>query len=279
MVGAVAAGAALTVPWYFDTGRAFAFYQSQGLRLFAQPLRGVGPGGIPVAAPDAFAAPVTGVTHYSITVAQFTDQLHPQLGPTTLWGYHPIVPLGGGAQPQKHLGGILVAQRGTPIQITFTNTLPPKHILPVDTSSNFPEARKHQNAITTHLHGGYPSWTSDGGPFTWLTPDGEYGQSVHSSRGNIYKILNPGLKLGQAEYYYPNQQSARMACYHDHAMDLTRLNAYAGIAGGYIIRDSFEGNLRNVGLPDFIEKGGREIPIVIQDKIFVGRNILAKDPT
>ena len=63
---------------------AFAFYQSQGLRMFAQPLRGVGPGGIPVAAPDAFAAPVTGVAHYSFNVAQFTDQLHPQLGPTTL---------------------------------------------------------------------------------------------------------------------------------------------------------------------------------------------------
>ena len=79
MAGAVAAGAALTVPWYLDTGTAFAFYQSQGLRMFAQPLRGVGPGGIPVAAPDAFAAPVTGVTHFSFNVAQFTDQLHPQL--------------------------------------------------------------------------------------------------------------------------------------------------------------------------------------------------------
>ena len=44
MASAVAAGAALTVPWYFETGTAFAFYQSQGLRMFAQPLRGVGQG-------------------------------------------------------------------------------------------------------------------------------------------------------------------------------------------------------------------------------------------
>ena len=65
-----------------------------------------------------------------------------------------------------------------------------------------------------------------------------------------------------------------MGWYHDHAMDLTRLNAYAGIASAYIIRDSFEANLRNLGLPDFVENGGREIPIVIQDKIFVGSNIL-----
>ena len=64
-----------------------------------------------------------------------------------------------------------------------------------------------------------------------------------------------------------------MLWYHDHAIGITRLNAYAGIATGYIIRDAFEGYLRNLGLPDFIENGGREIPIVIQDKIFVGDDI------
>ena len=176
---------------------AFAFYQSKGLQKFVQPLRGVGPGGIPVAAPDAFPAPVTGVTHYSFTIGQFTDMLHPNLGPTTLWGYNPAVALGGGTQPQKHLGGIIVAQRGTPIQLTFTNKLPSKHILPVDTSANFPDAQKHQNAAVTHLHGGFVPWISDGGPFAWFTPDGQYGPSVQSSAGNIYKLLNPGLLPGQ----------------------------------------------------------------------------------
>jgi spore coat protein A, manganese oxidase len=279
LAGTVVAGAALALPWYFHSRSALAFYQSTGLQKFVQPLRGVGPGGIPVAAADTFPAPVTGVTHYSLTVAQFTDQLHPNLGPTTLWGYNPAVPLGG-TQSQKHLGGIIVAQRGTPIQLTVTNTLPPKHILPVDTSANFPDAQQHQNATTTHLHGGLVPWISDGGPFTWYTPDGQYGPSVQSTAGNIYQLLNPGLQPGQAEYFYPNNQSARLVWYHDHAHDLTRLNAYAGIASAYIIRDSFEANLRNLGLPDFVENGGREIPIVIQDKIFVNPdNIAAKDPT
>jgi spore coat protein A, manganese oxidase len=279
MAGTVVAGAALAVPWYFDTSSALAFYQSTGLQKFAQPLRGVGPGGIPVATPDAFAAPVTGVTHYSLTtIGQFTDQLHPKLGPTTLWGYNPAVPLGG-AQSQRHLGGIIVAQRDVPIQLTFTNTLPPKHILPVDTSTNFPDAQQRQNATTTHLHGGFTPWISDGGPFSWFTPDGQYGPSVQSAAGNTYMLLNPGLQPGQAEYYYTNNQSARLVWYHDHAHDLTRLNAYAGIASAYIIRDSFEANLRTLGLPDFVEHGGREIPIIIQDKIFVGQNILATDPT
>jgi FtsP/CotA-like multicopper oxidase with cupredoxin domain len=231
-------------------------------------LRGIGPGGIPVAAPDAFPAPVTGVTRYSLTIGQFTDQLHPGLGPTTLWGYHPAVALGGGVQPRMHLGGIIVAQLRVPIQLTFTNTLPSKHILPVNTSANFTDAKLRQNATTTHLHGGLTPWISDGGPFTWFTPDGQYGPSAQSAAGNIYKLLNPGLQPGQAEYHYPNNQSARLVWYHDHAHNITRLNAYAGIASAYIIRDTFEGNLRTLGLPDFVENGGRELPIVIQDKIF-----------
>jgi spore coat protein A, manganese oxidase len=279
-----AAGAALVVPWGMlarSPASVFAFFQSPGLQKFVQPLRGVGPGGIPVAAPDAFAAPVTGVTHFSINIGQFTDQLHPSLGPTTLWGYNPVVALGGavGAQPQKHLGGIIVAQRGTPIQITFTNGLPTTHILPVDVSANFPDATLRKNMSVTHLHGGLVPWISDGGPFTWATPDGQYGPSVQSAAGNIYKLLNPALLPGQTEHYYPNDQSARLVWYHDHAHDLTRLNAYAGVASAYIIRDGFEANLRNLGLPDFVENGGREIPIVIQDKIFVGANILTTDPT
>jgi len=276
------AGAALAVPWEVLVAqrplRAFAFYQSAGLRKFVQPLRGVGPGGIPVAAPDLFPAPVTGVTHYSIGIGQFTDKLHPDLGPTTLWGYDPARQLGGGTQPQRHLAGIIVAQRGQPIQVTFTNRLPDRHILPVDTSANFPDAQLRQNAVTTHLHGGFVSWISDGGPFSWFTPNGEYGPSVQSGAGNIYQLLNPGLQPGQAEYYYPVDQSARLLWYHDHAHDLTRLNAYAGIASACIIRDSFESSLRNLGLPDFVENGGREIPIIIQDKIFVGTDIRVKDP-
>src|SRR5436190_17163371 len=132
------------------------------------------------------------------------------------------------------------------------------------------------NAISTHLHGGYVPWVSDGGPFAWFTPNGNTGVSFPQA---FMKSINRGLLPGQGEYYYPNNQSARFLWYHDHAHDITRLNAYAGIASGYIIRDAFEGGLRNAGLPDFVENGGREIPLVVQDKIFLGPNILVGDPT
>ncbi len=284
---AAAAGAATTLPWR----NAFAYYQSPGtpnvgmhwpgIGKFLTVLRGVGPGGIPVAAPDAFTAPVTGAVHYSIDIRQYFDQLHPALGPTTLRGYNPVVPLGGGAQPQKHLGGIVVAQKGMPIQLTFTNYLPPVHPLPVDVSDFFEQASTNfgnglgPNAAATHLHGGFVPWISDGGPMSWFDPYGNYGPSL----AGVEKLLNPALLAGQTEYYYPNEQSARMLWYHDHAHDITRLNAYAGIATAYILRDGFEGNLRDLGLPDFVENGGREIPIVIQDKVFVGPQISIADPT
>ena len=271
--------------------QAYAFCQSPAIKKFAQPLRGVGPGGIPVALPDGMPTR-TGAVHYSLNIGQYTDQLHPNLGPTTLWGYSPSAALGEGAFPKRHLGGIIVAQRGVPIQLTFTNNLPPAHILPVDVGNvamavgGFPEAQSKfggngHNAASVHLHGGLVPWISDGGPMAWFTPaasGGKYGPSIANAATNLYKLLNPGLMAGQAEYYYPNNQSARMMWYHDHAHDITRLNAYAGIASAYIIRDAFESNLRSMGLPDFVEAGGREIPIVIQEKIFVGANLVL-DPT
>jgi spore coat protein A len=220
---------------------------------------------------DNFLAPVTNVAHATINVSQFTDTLHPALGPTKLWGYHPNVPAFIGSQ--KHLGGIIVANRGVPLQLTFKNNLPPLGIMPVDTT--IPGANQAQNRTAVHLHGGLVPWISDGGPFDWWAPNGTHGLSFLN---NV--TLNPAaIGTNKAEYYYPNNQSARLVWYHDHAYGITRTNAYAGVASAYIIRDNFEGNLRNFGLPDLIELGGRELPIVVQDKIFVGSNINALDPT
>jgi spore coat protein A len=277
------------IPWqrvyayYATPGAPIAGKSWPGIAKYATTLRGVGPGGIPVAASDGVAA-VSGATHYSLRVSEFTDQLHPIL-PTTLWGYNPSLALGGGVQPQRHLGGIIVAQKGVPIQLTVTNSLPAAHPLPVDVSipaiGGFADALGRfggsgHNAISQHLHGGFVPWVSDGGPMAWITPNGNVGPSFMQQ---FMKTLNPALGTGQAEYYYPNNQSARLMWYHDHAHDITRLNAYAGIASAYVLRDTFEGGLRNLGLPDYIENGGREIPLIVQDKIFVGPDIAINDPT
>lgn len=283
--GAAIAGVGMSLPLKFGIKDAHAFYQSPGLQKFAQQLRGVGPGAIPVAAADASPASVTGVTHYTINIQQFTDQLHPTFASnsTTLWGFNPVVPLGGGGQPAKHLGGIIVAQKGVPIQITFQNKLNvTKAIIPQDITLGMSGLEAAVNRVAVHLHGGLVPWISDGGPFDWWGPTGTHGLSFLNN-----EVLNPpAVGSNKAEYYYPNDQSARLVWYHDHAHAITRTNAYSGIASAYIIRDSFEAGLRNLGLPEFIENSVlnnlpiRELPIVIQDKIFVdSTNIGTLDPT
>src|SRR5678815_3798060 len=109
----------------------------------------------------------------------------------------------------------------------------------------------------SHLHGGLTPWLSDGGPFSWFGPDGSYGPSAIS-------VPDMGVPpAGSFNYYYPNDQSARMVWYHDHALGITRLNAYAGLASAYIIRDLREAaSIASGAIPS------NEIPIVIQDKIF-----------
>ena len=78
------------------------------------------PGLIPVAQPDGtrrFTGSTLTANHYTIEINQFKDQLHPSLPPTTLWGYNPTLALGvapSAIVPQKHLGGIIIAQKGGP---------------------------------------------------------------------------------------------------------------------------------------------------------------------
>jgi len=264
--------------------RARAFQQSPALQKYVQPLPDIGGvGGIPVAIADPDPAPVTGVDHYTIRLAQLTDQLHPGLsGPTTLWGYVPTLGLGvGEAVVPRHLGGIIIAEKDVPIQITFRNELPPVHPLPVDTT--IPGAEGAVNRATVHLHGGFVPWISDGGPLAWFTPGNTTSappaNATHGPSFIQNTVLNPDAGPGEAEYYYPNGQSARLLWYHDHAIGTTRLNAQAGLATAYIIRDDFERGLRASGLPDFIENGGREIPLIIQDKVFRGTGALGYPDT
>ncbi len=247
--------------------QARAFSQSNNLRMFIQPLRNVGD--IPVAASDGTRSwgNLT-ATHYTIDVQEFHDQLHPDLpNPTRLRGFGQ-----GPVTGFKHLGGIIAAKRDDPVQITFRNFLPATHMLPIDRT--IMGADMGDDRVDVHLHGGFVPWISDGGPHAWWRPDGEGGPSF---QGNA--VLNPGAAPGEAEYYYPNQQSARLMWYHDHVFGLTRLNAYAGIATGYVIYDDYELSLvANNHLPHPLDFS-RTLYLVFQDKIFVGDQTMSDDPT
>src|SRR3989304_6256785 len=89
-----------------------------------------------------------------------------------------------------------------------------------------------------HLHGGEVPPQIDGGPDAWFTATGGY-------KGHAYHT-KPGISVGDNEaiYNYPNSQEATTLWFHDHALGVTRLNVYAGLAGFYFLRDN-----RDTGLP------------------------------
>lgn len=143
-----------------------------------------------------------------------------------------------------------------------------------------------QNRATLHLHGGNTPWISDGTAHQWITPaadpspfkKGQSFQNVPDMVGAGKSIPAPAAGDGLATFFYPNQQSARLMWYHDHAYGITRLNAYAGEASGYLLVDPQEEALINAGvLPNAGGNYRYGIPLIIQDKTFVPQNVAIQD--
>src|SRR5215203_3582248 len=196
---------------------------------------------LPIPAKATEVAPNT----YHITQRQTQQMLHPRLGQTTVWGYDD------GTLGPLYPGPTIEVQRGTPTTVSYENQLPTNHLLPVDTSiipHHDPTVR-----TLTHLHGGFVSAADDGNPYETEFED-EYRQ------GNVQTVT------------YPNEQPATTLWYHDHAVAITRLNVYAGLAAYYLIRDEndtgHEPNL--IGIPG----DAYEIPMVIQDRTFTSNGEL-----
>lgn len=208
------------------------------------------------------------VDYYKMQIAPYSQQLHEDLpGPARFYGYQDIT----AHKPAdyKYLGGVIIAKRDNPIQITFVNKLPNDHILPVDTTQILYGGSGLPNRTAVHFHGGDIPWISDGGPFDWWSSVNDPGGTRYGA--SFLNNLIPGASAGpgEAEYFYPMNQSSRLGWYHDHALGLTRQNAYAGVASALLIVDNFEEALINSRvlptLPGYLRYG---IPLIIQDKSF-----------
>ncbi|MGB8694219.1 MAG: fibronectin type III domain-containing protein [Steroidobacteraceae bacterium] len=134
-----------------------------------------------------------------------------------------------------------------------------------------------ENREELHLHGGDNPWISDGHPHQWITPAADelnVAEAQNYKRGdiayNVPDMPNPGP--GAVTYYWPNGQSGRLLFYHDHATGLTRLNVYAGTAAGYLLADPSERAINAL-----VGGDTHEIPLVIQDKTFVPKDIATED--
>jgi FtsP/CotA-like multicopper oxidase with cupredoxin domain len=126
-------------------------------------------------------------------------------------------------------------------------------------------------AAVPHLHGGEVPPEIDGGPDSWFTSDG-----LHL--GSRY--YTAGTSGNSVLFKYPNTQPAAPLWFHDHTLGATRLNVYAGLAGGYMIEDPAitpVGTNTTAGIPGTCKAGclpanlpplSSVIPLIIQDRMF-----------
>ncbi len=173
-------------------------------------------------------------TFYEVRMLESLHRFHGELPLTTVWGYEGQIP-----------GPTIEVNEGECTHIKWMNNLPSEHILPIDrtlhgSSEHMPDVR-----TVVHLHGASVESESDGYPEAWFT--------------NGFKKCGP--RFFDKVYSYPNNQPSTTLWYHDHAVGITRLNVYAGLAGMYIIRNEQE---RALNLPS----GIYEVPLIIQDKTF-----------
>jgi len=110
--------------------------------------------------------------------------------------------------------------------------------------------------VVPHLHGGEVPPQLDGGPDAWWTDVSQKGHAYYSGAG---------AAAAEAIYQYPNTQEAANIWFHDHALGITRLNVYAGLAGGYILYDSVNPPPGDLG---GLAGAAKIIPLVIQDRMF-----------
>ncbi|MGO1370001.1 multicopper oxidase family protein [Senegalia sp. (in: firmicutes)] len=170
---------------------------------------------------------------YSIFMNEVNHKFHRNFPYTKVWGYNGTCP-----------GPTIEVSKNSTINVEWINDLPDKHLLPVDHTlhgaMDTPDTR-----TVVHLHGANVDSESDGHPEAWFTKN----------------YSSTGAKFKREVYEYTNNQPGATLWYHDHAIGITRLNVYSGLAGFYLIRDELEEKLK-------LPCGKYEIPLMIQDKSF-----------
>jgi spore coat protein A len=191
---------------------------------------------------------------FTVSVTQFeqnlglVDPVTQQSLLTRVWGYNNSYP-----------GPTILARKNVGVDILWQNNLvsngtPLPHLLPVDPTLDWAlEGRTDWRTLgvplVTHLHGGHTESASDGLPDAWYTPG----------------FALTGTGFVKNTLHYSNDQEAGTLWYHDHALGITRLNVYAGLAGFYLLTDDNEAQLQT---DHHLPAAPYDIGLAIQDRMF-----------
>jgi FtsP/CotA-like multicopper oxidase with cupredoxin domain len=216
-----------------------------------------------------------GMGRYAVEVRQTKQKTglvgrNGKLLSTTVWGYGDDR---GPTWPGRTFQVKSVAAGGpAEAQVRWENRLGGnKHLLPLDTSLHWAYSLAGYDDFTiqndgvpivTHLHGGHTDFPFDGNPEYFYSPKGKI-------QGPRWDEVPGGFTT---EFRYDNDVPAGSLWYHDHALGITRLNVYAGLAGFYFVRDEFDtGEVDNLlGLPAH----PYELPLAVQDRMFTDTGAL-----
>jgi len=181
----------------------------------------------------------TGGGSATISMVNATHKFHTALAATPTFAYQGVK--GATRNDQNYLGPVIVAKQGTPFDLVVQNNLGVHPLASaIDTSVGGALSTDGTSPrASTHLHGGNTAAGMDGDPTATFTPHNSF------------------------SYHYDNTQEAAGIWYHDHALGITRLNVFAGLAGGYLIRNADDDGL-GIKLP----APPYEVPLIIQDRSF-----------
>ena len=195
--------------------------------------------------------------------------------PTTVWGY-------GDKGVYTWPGRTFQVTSGTPLEVKWQNKLLDAAGVPLpflltgkdNTSEGFGDFSA-RSVVDTNLHWSYslPGFENfsidvDGVP---IVPHLHGGHTDFQYDGNPEFFFSPGYGVRgpqwvEKKFIYGQEQPAGTLWYHDHALGITRLNVYTGMAGFYIVRDADDTGLtgNTLGLPAF----PYEAAFAIQDRMF-----------
>jgi FtsP/CotA-like multicopper oxidase with cupredoxin domain len=244
--GLLLGGASLLPRWAFaDSGSTTSHpFPSPFLRPFAMELP-IPPVVRPVPAFSTRRAVPPGSIFHELRARESQQQVHPDLPPTTVWGYEDVTQPGTRVSP----GHTFVGRMGTPRVVRFHNELPASH-----RGFGVPN-------VVVHRHGGLQASEDDGFPLDLFRP------------GEQRDFVWPDITQ------HDRDATQGTLWYHDHLIDFTAPNVYRGLAGFYIRYSDIDTGDEHVpgttGLR--LPSAPYDVAMVIQDRVFNGDGSLFYD--